>query len=144
MGVTAAPPVSEGLAAIVIVFDGKVSREDLNDFSVQLLREQPESQQSRTRCWCQVIAEYDLGDTATKCKTDGFVGSGAPFVTAVRVRPVEFAKGRYRVVVHGDLIRDSNKKAVDANHLPPWLNAAGKTGDGIQGGTFHSQFEVKG
>ena len=143
MGTSAQPIADKG---IIIVFDGKVRREDLNDFSVQLLQEQPQSQQSRTRCWCQVIGEYELGDTATKCKTDGFAPSGAPFVTAVRFRPESFPKGRYRVVVHGDLIRDSNQpaKAVDANHLPPWLNAAGKTGDGIQGGTFHSQFEIGG
>src|SRR5207253_5714105 len=63
MGTTNQPVVDKG---IVIVFDGKVRRDDLNDFSVQLLQEQPQSQQSRTRCWCQVVGRYEIGDTASK------------------------------------------------------------------------------
>jgi DNA-binding beta-propeller fold protein YncE len=48
--------------------------------------------------------------------------------------------GIARVVVKGDFIRDAaNHRAVDADHLPPWLPAR-PTGDGIEGGTFESWF----
>ena len=46
------------------------------------------------------------------------------------------------VAVIGDLIRDRAGKAVDANHLPPWLKAR-PTGDCIEGGTFHSWFTAR-
>jgi hypothetical protein len=49
----------------------------------------------------------------------------------------------YRVIVSGDLIRDAENKAIDANHLPPWFNTAGyRTGDGVAGGTFESWFTI--
>ena len=51
---------------------------------------------------------------------------------------------RFKVLVHGDLIRDLKDRALDANHLPPWL-AVGTgtvTGDGIAGGLFESWFSV--
>jgi hypothetical protein len=51
-------------------------------------------------------------------------------------------KGRYRVVVIGDYIRGDGGKAVDANHLPGWLNAR-PTGDGVEGGTFESWFLIE-
>lgn len=43
----------------------------------------------------------------------------------------------------GDLIVDAqSKRAVDANHLPPYLPAR-KSGDCIEGGTFESWFQAK-
>jgi len=44
-------------------------------------------------------------------------------------------------VVVGDFIRDRNKRAVDGNHLPPWVPNR-PSGDGIEGGTFESWFQV--
>jgi len=61
----------------------------------------------------------------------------------------------YRLVIDGDFIRtkDANGdiRAVDIDHLPPWLtgdpatgNVSGRlTGDGIEGGTFVSYFNIQ-
>lgn len=47
-----------------------------------------------------------------------------------------------RVHVHGDLISDtaSPPRALDGNHVPPWLPypSNGHTGDGVAGGLFES------
>jgi len=50
-----------------------------------------------------------------------------------------------RIQVHGDLIRDNymvnnapSWRAVDGNHLPPWLPNVPKTGDEVEGGLFES------
>jgi DNA-binding beta-propeller fold protein YncE len=50
---------------------------------------------------------------------------------------------KIRVVVRGDFIRDTTQqqRAIDADHLPPWVPAH-LTGDGIEGGTFESWFTV--
>ena len=45
------------------------------------------------------------------------------------------------VRVRGDFIRDAQGRAVDGDHLPPWLPNR-PTGDGIEGGTFESWFTL--
>jgi hypothetical protein len=67
----------------------------------------------------------------------------------VRFKSAGFQPGKsYRVVIKGDLIRDIDGKAVDINHLPPWVSTPNNnnkvTGDGIEGGTFESWFEIRG
>jgi hypothetical protein len=53
-----------------------------------------------------------------------------------------------RVEVAGDLIRDINDQPIDANHLPPWVRAAGVggplalTGDCVRGGLFESWLRI--
>jgi hypothetical protein len=47
-----------------------------------------------------------------------------------------------RVLLHGDHIRDEKGRAVDGNHLPPWLPSR-PTGDRIEGGLFESWFQLR-
>jgi hypothetical protein len=49
-----------------------------------------------------------------------------------------------RVVLNGDLVRDASCNAVDANHLPLWLDSSPgyRTGDGIAGGLFDGWFQI--
>jgi len=93
-------------------------------------------------CWCQLVGKYRPVRLRRRC-TIGEEDPGAP-VTAMAFRPSPgFLPGReYRVRVIGDFIRDRSGKAVDANHLPPWLKAR-QTGDCIEGGTFHSWFTAR-
>ena len=98
---------------------------------------------SAVDCWCQLVGEYREVRLAEPCVIDN-EDPGRP-VTAMAFRPSPgFIEGReYRVRVLGDLIRDATgKRAVDANHLPPWLPDR-PTGDCVEGGTFHSWFRVK-
>jgi hypothetical protein len=76
-----------------------------------------------------------------------FTVSTAAQVNGVRIVPdsktmqqlIELKSPKLRVVVKGDFIRDatSQQRAIDGDHLPPWLPAQ-RTGDGIEGGTFES------
>jgi hypothetical protein len=53
-----------------------------------------------------------------------------------------------RIEVAGDLIRDTQDRPIDANHLPPWVRAAGvggplaRTGDCVRGGLFESWLRI--
>ena len=51
---------------------------------------------------------------------------------------------KVRVFAKGDFIRDASSKqrAIDGDHLPPWLPTR-PTGDGIEGGTFESWIAIK-
>jgi hypothetical protein len=134
------PMVDKG---IVITFDKKVTAADLHDQSIRLLFEKPDDADPLTMCWCQLPGEFRPGNITPPCNPNGsFASSAAPQVTAVRFTPREMPKGRYRVVVIGDYIRGDGDKAVDANHLPGWLNAR-PTGDGVEGGTFESWFLIE-
>lgn len=64
----------------------------------------------------------------------------------------EWSDGDYRVILKGDFVEDARRdasgkfipgKAVDGDHLPPWVPEA-KSGDQIQGGTFESWFTIQG
>jgi hypothetical protein len=64
-------------------------------------------------------------------------------VNGVIFRPAQqdWSNGDYRVILKSDYIRDREGKAVDGDHLPPWVPLA-KSGDQIQGGTFESWFTI--
>ena len=93
------------------------------------------------KCWCQLVGEYRLLRFKEPCVI-GDEDQGQPTAIAFRPSPQLIEGREYRVRVHGDLIQDINKKAIDANHLPPWLPDR-PTGDCIEGGTFFSWFTAK-
>jgi hypothetical protein len=61
-------------------------------------------------------------------------------VNGVRFMSEDLRGGEYRVVFKGDYVRGLGKRAVDANHLPPWVGsgAAYRSGDDVEGGEFDS------
>jgi DNA-binding beta-propeller fold protein YncE len=73
------------------------------------------------------------------------VGSGSANGLEIRVPEIilKLVNMKIRVVVRGDFIRDTTlqQRAIDADHLPPWVPAR-LTGDGIEGGTFESWFTL--
>jgi hypothetical protein len=52
---------------------------------------------------------------------------------------------RLHLTIRGDLIKMADGKALDADHLPPWIGEPSfeKTGNGIPGGTFESFMFLK-
>lgn len=155
---------ADARAGVVILFDRPVHAVDLHLHSVRILRAKLEAAAAEigssddvagrlneaptrtvpTICWCQLVGQYHRGHVeADGDATSTFVADpGAELVTAVQFVPAGgFALGDYRVAVIGDLVRDEKGRAVDANHLPPWLPKR-PTGDGVPGGAFESWFEV--
>jgi hypothetical protein len=63
-------------------------------------------------------------------------------------RAMETGLAYLRVQVAGDLIRDSNDRPIDADHLPPWIRVPGVqgpqalSGDCVAGGTFESWLRI--
>ena len=143
---TKASAIASGL---VIAFDQKITAANLHSQSIRIFRDQAKSEDDpNDHCWCQVPGDVQAGDVKPPCDavSGTFTKSGAANVTAARFVPskkVGWRAGTYRVVVIGDLIADSTKegRAVDGNHLPPWLPKR-PTGDGVEGGTFESWFVV--
>jgi hypothetical protein len=124
---------------LFIRFDGLVASVDINPYSVRVLRRSDEG------CWCEVAGELEPWMFRSPPCTIGEGGRSAPDANGIHflVTTPMFELGRYRVVVDGDFIRDSNKNGVDADHLPPWFGSGlTQSGDGIEGGTFESWFEV--
>jgi hypothetical protein len=72
-------------------------------------------------------------------------------VNGALFKPIrDWTSGDYRVILKSDFVRDwdsvkkqPRNKAVDGDHLPPWVPQA-KSGDQIQGGTFESWFSIRG
>lgn len=130
---------------LIICFDNEVLAADLHDQSIRLFREEPPDQ-TGDRCWCQVQGRLVPGRLERSCDPTSAFQDGKTPTNAVRFIPApspDHGLGRYRVTVLGDHIRDTNHRAVDGNHLPPWLPSR-PTGDGIEGGTFESWFHVNG
>jgi DNA-binding beta-propeller fold protein YncE len=48
----------------------------------------------------------------------------------------------FQVLVKGDFIRDAKQHGLDGDHLPPWVPKR-PSGDGIEGGTFESWFQLE-
>jgi hypothetical protein len=91
--------------------------------------------------------------TGTGCVITGVASTPPPnpdgtpadvLVNGAIFRPAQqqWPNGDYRVILKADFVRDSQGKAVDGDHLPPWVPQA-KSGDQIQGGSFESYFTVK-
>jgi hypothetical protein len=135
-----------GQNGLLIAFSHPVMPDDIRRESVQVLRRQ--TNQQGVTSWGEIpgsihpIKFQQVGDVTTPFTLL------PPETTAngIQFRPEPaFTLGDYRVVVKGDLIRDAagSKKAVDANHMPPWFGSNNyKTGDGVAGGTFESWFTL--
>ena len=151
---------------LIIAFDGPVKNVDIHSESLLVLYSPfgltniPD-----TRTWVELVARPNGITGATLGLIPATPGKGCLIkeVTAIPApnadgtpqdtevngaifRPRrEWNNGNYRVIFKGDYVRDSDKnrpsKAVDADHLPPWVPKA-KSGDQIQGGTFESWFTI--
>ncbi|GGJ24233.1 hypothetical protein [Neoroseomonas lacus] len=136
-------------AGLIIAFDRPVRLEDIDDLTFEVQVQVPDTQQ-RVICWCNWDSEVIQGlILEQRCRPEvGFATSPGPLVDAVRWRPnglppaIFQGQGWVRVLLHGDHIRDENGRALDGNHLPPWLPAR-PSGDGIQGGLFESWFQLR-
>ena len=136
---------------LVVAFDGPLHPQYatqamlFNSFIVETRHTQliDRAENLSAQCWCQLVGEYQAFELKTLCDISSGPKSGSTVVTAIGFTPSPaFLKGRlYRVRVLGDLIMDAkSKRAVDANHLPPYVPAR-KSGDCIEGGTFESWFQ---
>jgi hypothetical protein len=93
-------------------------------------------------CWCELPGKVTPGNfVPAEHVSNPFSPSGAAMVNGVKFEGDFNAGATYRVIVKGDYIRDKSKKrAIDADNLPAFWALGGKTGDGIEGGTFESWF----
>ncbi len=133
---------------LVIAFDGELEPADCKPanlrhaFIVETFDEHTIDDRLRVQCWCQLIGEYTAYGLKTPC--DAASGRATPAIDALEFHPSPplLAGRTYRVRFIGDLVRDrKSQRAVDANHLPKWLPGR-KSGDCIEGGVFHSWFDV--
>lgn len=165
---------------ILIAFDRPMLAETLNTQTVQLLFERVEQVDTvrfGLECYCNVAGQVTgvkIEASCTKGITNVQDVTTGP-VTGARFRPVfrkdgkelvvQFAPGKYRVLLEGDFIlgdkqidipdpNDQTKTikihpALDANHMGPGLLAPGiqprrcPTGDRIEGGRFVSWFTIE-
>jgi hypothetical protein len=134
-----------------IAFSAPVQAVDLTVDSIFLLAPM---QTNNLTTWAEALIQIVPGNFATVGDaTSAFTASTAAQVNGlfmrldiVTVRQIEELKaGKLRVMVKGDFIRDAtpNQRALDGDHLPPWLPKR-TTGDGIAGGTFESWLLIKG
>jgi hypothetical protein len=133
---------------LILAFDQPVQSSDLTTNSIAILGDHRDDHTGLT-CWCEVSIRIEPLVLDTRCEINAGFHVAQPaetVVTGVRIRPGSDTHlfGRCRVVVKGDFIRDSSSKerALDADHLPPWLLRKGKSGDGIEGGIFESWFDL--
>ncbi|MBP6468937.1 MAG: helix-hairpin-helix domain-containing protein, partial [Chloroflexi bacterium] len=131
---------------LLIAFDNEVWNEDIHRHSVRLLVERFD-QEAMTVCWCEVWPEVlqgvrfkDFCDPFSSFEEFPPGDPGIP-VNGVRFFPARgFDMGvTFRVIVQGDFIRDVKERAVDGDHLPPYVPNR-RSGDGLEGGTFESWF----
>jgi hypothetical protein len=138
-----------GEQGLLVAFDQNIQPEDIHEHSVLVQVQEPSTHgHTITNCYCDVNVYKGKLETIrfkTCCRIDqGFALPTAdnPAVDGLRFKPEPpLDLGTYRVEIRGDLIRDQSGKAVDANHLPPWLPKR-STGDKVEGGTFYSWFTV--
>jgi len=132
------------LAFTDFVFNGDIHAQS---FMVLAMHRDAES---GLNCWCEIPARRLTG-TVTPANCDVTTAPTFPGKASDPVNGLLFTPGipwqggtTYRVVLKGDFVRSvKNGKAVDANHLPKWLNNR-ISGDGKEGGTFDSWFITKG
>lgn len=134
---------------IVIAFDGDLEPADCKQenlrhaFIVETMHRQVVNDRLSLECWCQLVGEYSSYRMKAQCDATSGASSGAIDAIEFRPSPTLQAGLAYRVRFIGDLVRDrQTQRAIDAEHLPKWLPGR-KTGDGIEGGVFHSWFRVK-
>lgn len=141
--------VAGDLPMIEIAFDGDLEVADLTQdnlrqaFIVETRHVHQITDTLRVECWCQLVGEYSRIRLLNPCEADARDPAGGP-PNAIRFHPSpRVEKGRtYRVRLLGDLLRDTKGRAIDANHLPPWTTGGRRSGDCIEGGTFHSWFDA--
>lgn len=143
-------PLSALGGEVIIAFDRALDPADLTQerlreaFIVETHHDHQITDQLRVECWCRLIGEYRAFQLTARCDPGSPPLQGGTQIDAIAFRPSpNFQAGRrYRVRLYGDLIRDEAGRAVDANHLPPWLPDR-PTGDCIEGGTFESWFRAR-
>ena len=148
---------------LVLAFDRDMRAGDIHEQSFRVLLAE---ERDVTACWCELYVEVKPIQLEEACNADSFspedpnvVGGNAPANGAwLQPSQPDLPEGsRLRVVVIGDYVRERLSgnnfgRALDANHLPPWFNAPGsstqnsgyRSGDGVEGGTFESWFEMGG
>jgi DNA-binding beta-propeller fold protein YncE len=135
-----------------IAFSGKVQAADLTVDSLAVLA--PVANSALT-IWEEAIIHITPGDFAVLGDaTSAFTASAAAQVNGVvlkmdaktfrQIEVLQPPAQKIRVIAKGDFIRDdtSKQRAIDGDHLPPWLPSR-PTGDGIEGGTFESWIAIK-
>jgi DNA-binding beta-propeller fold protein YncE len=141
------------LDSLFILFTQPVKAEDLHPLSLRVLARKQEDPQDELKlaCWCELQGDVQPWDFEVPCVPERGGPAQGPSANAVRFhRPAGFAVGTYRVQLNGDFVRTfvdppdpEAERAVDADHLPPWFgHGLAESGDGIEGGTFESWFEV--
>jgi hypothetical protein len=143
------PPSVSGADPLLLAFSGDVVAGDIHEHSFMVLVN-TSNQESPVKCWCEVkpreLAPVRFQTSCNVASPLTTVTNPGDPANGLQFRPRrEWARDTdYRVVLKGDLVREFKdpRRAIDANHLPPWLNAR-KTGDGKQGGTFESWFRTK-
>jgi hypothetical protein len=152
-----------GKAPLIIAFSSPVETVDLTSESVRLLGSfvpphiPPQSNPMDLVVWGEVPLTLSSINLATPCDVKSAVTAvtAGPGVVCNAVQlavdpkliinGLSEANGKLslRVEVYGDLIRDEKGRGLDGNHLPPWLPAVSKTGDGVEGGLFESWFTIQ-
>ena len=134
---------------LLLAFNGDIVAGDVHEHSFMVLAKSTNSD-SPVNCWCEVRPKElvavrfkepcDLTSEQTRVTNPTDPANGLRFTPSRGWLP----ETAYRVVLKGDFVREHKPahRAIDANHLPPWLNMR-KSGDGKQGGTFESWFVTK-
>lgn len=148
---------ADKLPFLEIAFDGDLLGADLSGAKLRSLRHVfiVETEHSQTvklpnggelplTCWCQLSGEYQALRLKSACEPDASDEEAGPpntlrFLPSPRLQPGQ----AYRVRLHGDLLRDRKGRAIDANHLPPWVSGGRRSGDCLEGGTFYSWFNAR-
>jgi hypothetical protein len=141
--------VQEGLG-VVLGLDRDVRSGDIDTISLMVLAE---TEEAGRLCWCAVPgeafgarvgdpAQLDAGVEVQRLPDPDDIGNAACY-RFHREGWGSLEGKRLRVLLNGDLVQDDKGRGVDGNHLPPWVPKR-PSGDGLEGGTFESWFEVKG
>jgi len=134
-----------------IAFDrADVFAEDLHEQSMvveaqhlETIRD-PQGNQIQLRCWCEVQGRVQPGNFASLGDASSGFTAAAGLVNGVRFISPDLRGGIYRVLLKGDYVRANDKRAVDANHVPPWVRQPSyRSGDGVEGGLFESWLEFR-
>jgi hypothetical protein len=128
-----------------IAFNGKVQAGDLTVDSVAVLVPIHGTEQT---AWNEADIRVIPGTFATLGDVTSVFGApmgGIANGVAIGLPDIatKLVNNKIRVLVRGDFVREAAEKqrAIDADHLPPWVPAR-LTGDGIEGGTFESWFTL--